>query len=99
MKTPLLTAFVWCAAFAWASAQDALHWTHGAVASVHPLATDAGVRVLRSGGNAVDAAIATAITLGIVDGHDSGLGGGCFILIRAGGRCAFALAEPLTNVC
>jgi gamma-glutamyltranspeptidase/glutathione hydrolase len=58
-------------------------WTHGAVASVHPLATEAGVRVLKEGGNAVDAAIATAITLGIVDGHDSGLGGGCFILIRS----------------
>lgn len=58
-------------------------WPHGAVASVHPLATDAGVRAMKQGGNAVDAAIATAITLGVVDGHNSGLGGGCFILIRA----------------
>ena len=58
-------------------------WKHGAVASVQPLATDAGVNALKKGGNAVDAAIATAITLGVVDGHNSGLGGGCFILIRA----------------
>ena len=56
--------------------------TKGMVASVHPLATDAGVAALRSGGNAVDAAIAVGLTLGVVDPHNSGLGGGCFILIR-----------------
>jgi gamma-glutamyltranspeptidase/glutathione hydrolase len=53
-----------------------------AVASVHPLATDAALEAFQSGGNAVDAAIAAAVTLGVVDNHNSGLGGGCFILIR-----------------
>src|SRR6266850_1630818 len=56
--------------------------TKGMVASVHPLATDAGVAALRQGGNAVDAAIAVGLTLGVVDAHNSGLGGGCFVLIR-----------------
>lgn len=54
----------------------------GMVATVHPLATDAGVEVLRRGGNAADAAIAAALTLGVVDGHNSGIGGGCFIVVR-----------------
>jgi gamma-glutamyltranspeptidase/glutathione hydrolase len=57
------------------------------VASVNPLATDAGVKVLRGGGNAIDAAVATALTLGVVDGYNSGIGGGCFLLARlADGR-------------
>jgi len=52
------------------------------VASVHPVATEAGLRVLKEGGNAVDAAAAVALTLGVVDSDNSGIGGGCFILIR-----------------
>lgn len=54
-----------------------------AVATVHPLATDAATKAFANGGNAVDAAIAAALMLGVVDGHDSGIGGGCFIVIRA----------------
>jgi gamma-glutamyltranspeptidase/glutathione hydrolase len=56
--------------------------TKGIVATVHPLATDAAVRTFDRGGNAIDVAVAAALTLGVVDGHNSGIGGGCFMLIR-----------------
>lgn len=54
------------------------------IATGHALATDAGLEVFRDGGNAVDAAVAAALTLGVVDGSNSGIGGGCLILIRSG---------------
>jgi gamma-glutamyltranspeptidase/glutathione hydrolase len=52
------------------------------VASVHPLATEAGLGAFEKDGNAIDAAVSTALMLGVVDGFNSGIGGGCFILIR-----------------
>jgi len=52
------------------------------VASGHPFATQAGVDVLKSGGNAIDAAVAVGLTLGVVDTPNSGIGGGCFMLIH-----------------
>jgi gamma-glutamyltranspeptidase/glutathione hydrolase len=52
------------------------------IATVHPIATDAGLAVFQEGGNAVDAAVTAALTLGVVSGERSGIGGGCLILIR-----------------
>jgi gamma-glutamyltranspeptidase/glutathione hydrolase len=54
----------------------------GYAASVHPLATQAALDAFAAGGNAIDAAVAAGLTLGVVDGHNSGIGGGCFVLIR-----------------
>ena len=54
----------------------------GAVVTVHPLATKAAEQAFKQGGNAVDATVAVALTLGVVDGFNSGIGGGCFMLIR-----------------
>ncbi|MGI8965437.1 MAG: gamma-glutamyltransferase, partial [Limisphaerales bacterium] len=55
---------------------------HGMVVTVNPIATQAGINAMQHGGNAIDAAVASALTLGVVDGHNSGIGGGCFMLIR-----------------
>lgn len=63
----------------------------GAVATVNPLATRAALEVFAEGGNAIDAAIAAAFTLGVVDSHNSGIGGGCFILARLAGGELIAL--------
>ena len=63
-------------------AQSAPAPTKYMLATVHPLATEAGLEAFRAGGNAIDAAVTAALTLGVVDGFNSGIGGGCFILVR-----------------
>lgn len=64
---------------------------HGIVTSPHALASQAGLDVLRAGGSAVDAAIATSATLSVVYPHMTGVGGDAFWLIHEGdsGRVRF----------
>jgi gamma-glutamyltranspeptidase/glutathione hydrolase len=74
--------------------------THGAVVAPNHLATAVGLDVLRGGGNAVDAAIATNAALAVVSAHSCGLGGDAFWLIWPGeggpsrGESATQAARP-----
>ncbi|MGN6513249.1 MAG: gamma-glutamyltransferase, partial [Lysobacteraceae bacterium] len=60
----------------------AAHPPGAAIASGHALATEAGLQVLRAGGNAFDAAVAVSSTLSVVEPISSGLGGGGFFLLH-----------------
>jgi len=53
-----------------------------AIASANSQATDAGIEILKAGGNAFDAAIAVSATLGLVEPESSGIGGGAFMLLH-----------------
>jgi gamma-glutamyltranspeptidase/glutathione hydrolase len=59
---------------------------HFSVAAAHPLATDAGYKILKAGGSAVDAAIAVQMVLSLVEPQSSGIGGGSFLLHHDGQR-------------
>ncbi|MCU0911960.1 MAG: gamma-glutamyltransferase family protein, partial [Rhodobacteraceae bacterium] len=58
---------------------------NGICATSHPLAAATAVRVMQEGGNAVDAAIAAAVLLGICEPQMTGLGGDCFVLVKPAG--------------
>ena len=70
----------------WQIRKPAVTGPHGIVAAQSRLAAEAGAAILRQGGNAVDAAIATAFALGAAEPWMSGMGGGGYMVVRMAGE-------------
>lgn len=86
----LSIALTVCISLPSARAHDAVYARKGMVVAQEPLAADVGVTILRSGGNAVDAAVAVGFALAVTHPFAGNIGGGGFMLIRlADGRTTF----------
>ena len=72
--------------FPYPSRRSVIFARHGMVATSHPLAAQAGLDILKTGGNAIDAAVATAAALTVLEPTSNGVGGDAFALVWHQGR-------------
>src|SRR6185437_3230500 len=79
----LLTVCLCCTFVPEMLAKQPVTGTHGMVGAQEPLAADVGLAVLKSGGNAVDAAVAVGFALAVTHSSAGNLGGGGFMLVRS----------------
>ena len=85
IRPALRVAFAFAIAHGWlagASAAEPVRATEQMVVTANPHASEAGIRILRAGGGAVDAAIAVQLVLSLVEPQSSGVGGGAFMLVH-----------------